>query len=69
MIIYLDADLYFFNDPKILIKELGNDDLLITEHRYTKKYDQSFNSGKYCVQFMIFKNNSFDRFTNITLRI
>lgn len=57
MMIYLDADLYFFNDPKVLIDELGNDDVMITEHRYTKKYDQTLVSGKYCVQFMIFKNN------------
>lgn len=55
--IYLDADLYFFNNPKILIDELGNDDVTITEHRYTKEYDQTATSGKYCVQFMIFKNN------------
>lgn len=54
--IYLDADIYFFNDPKILIDELGNKDVMITEHRYTKKYDQSAVSGKYCVQFMVFKN-------------
>jgi hypothetical protein len=58
MMIYLDADLYFFNDPKILISELENNDVMITEHRYTKKYDQSVTSGKYCVQFMVFKNNS-----------
>jgi hypothetical protein len=57
LITYLDADLYFFNDPKILIEELGEKDVLITEHRYTKKYDQSLASGKYCVQFMVFKNN------------
>lgn len=56
-IIYLDADLFFFNDPKILIDELGDKDVMITEHRYTKKYDQATTSGKYCVQFMIFKNN------------
>jgi hypothetical protein len=57
MMIYLDADLYFFNNPKILITELGDKDVMITAHRYTKKYDQSAVSGKYCVQFMIFKNN------------
>lgn len=55
--IYLDADLYFFNNPKILIDELGNGDVMITKHRYTKEYDQTATSGKYCVQFMIFKNN------------
>ncbi len=54
---YLDADLYFFSDPKILIEELGEKSVSIIEHRYTPKYDQSKNSGKYCVQFMTFKND------------
>lgn len=53
---YLDADLYFFGDPKILIDEMGDKSVLITEHRYTLKYDQSATSGIYCVQFMTFKN-------------
>lgn len=56
-LIYLDADLYFYNNPQILLDELGGDDVMITEHRYTKRYDQSAFSGKYCVQFMVFKNN------------
>lgn len=54
---YIDADLYFFSDPKILIEELGEKSVSIIEHRYTPKYDQSKNSGKYCVQFMTFKND------------
>lgn len=54
---YLDADLYFFSDPKILIDELKDKSVMITSHRYTPKYDQSKFSGKYCVQFMTFKNN------------
>ncbi len=54
---YIDADLYFFSDPKILIEEMGNKAVSIIEHRYTPQYDQSKNSGKYCVQFMTFKNN------------
>lgn len=54
---YLDADLYFFTDPSVLIDEMGDDDVMITEHRYTPVYDQSKTSGKYCVQFMTFKNN------------
>lgn len=55
---YIDSDLYFYADPSVLIDEMGNDDVLITEHRYTPKYDQSKTSGKYCVQFMTFKNNA-----------
>lgn len=54
---YLDADLYFFSDPKILIDEMGEKSVSIISHRYTPQYDQSEISGKYCVQFMTFKND------------
>ncbi len=53
---YIDADMSFYSDPKVLVDEMGNDSVLITEHRYTAKYDQSITSGKYCVQFVTFKN-------------
>lgn len=55
---YLDADLYFFSDPAVLLEEMKDSSVLITEHRYTPKYDQTNVSGKYCVQFMSFKNNT-----------
>jgi hypothetical protein len=55
---YIDADLYFFSNPNNLVDEMGSNDVLITEHRYTKKYDQSATSGIYCVQFVTFKNTS-----------
>ena len=54
---YLDADLYFFASPKILLDEMGDKSILITPHRYTKKYDQSEKTGIYCVQFVTIKNN------------
>lgn len=53
---YLDADLFFYNDPKVLIDEMGDKDVLITSHRYTPEYDLSATCGKYCVQFVTFKN-------------
>lgn len=53
---YIDSDLFFFADPKVLIEEMGDKDVLITSHRYSPQYDQSATSGKYCVQFMTFKN-------------
>lgn len=55
--IYVDADLYFFSDPKVLIDEMGNNSVLLTEHRYTKLYDKAATSGKYCVQFILFRND------------
>lgn len=54
---YIDADLLFYNDPKVLIDEMGSNSVLITEHRYTPEYNQSDTSGKYCVQFVCFKND------------
>lgn len=54
---YVDADICFFSDPAVLIEEMGNKSVLITGHRYTKAYDQSATSGKYCVQFLTFRND------------
>lgn len=55
---YIDADLFFFSDPGLLFEELSADEsVIITEHRYTSKYDQTAISGKYCVQFVYFKND------------
>ena len=54
---YLDADLYFYKDPKILIEEKKNVSCIITKHNYSTKYDQTKTSGIFCVQFMFFRNN------------
>ena len=55
----MDADLYFFHKPSEVIKEFhaSGQDVMITRHNYTPKYDQTTTSGIYCVQFMTFKNN------------
>jgi hypothetical protein len=54
---YLDADLYFFSSPSPLLEELDSKSILLTEHHYTPYYDQAELSGKYCVQFMTFRND------------
>ena len=54
---YLDADLFFYRDPKILINEAKDSSCIISKHNYSKRYDQTNTSGIYCVQFMYFKNN------------
>jgi hypothetical protein len=53
---YLDSDLYFFHNPQVLIEEMGDNDVLITEHRYSHNTAESELTGKYCVQFITFKN-------------
>lgn len=55
--IYVDADIYFFKNPQVLFDEMGHNSVLITEHRYTPSYNLSNKTGKYCVQFMIFRND------------
>lgn len=54
---YLDADIYFYQNPGLLIDEMGDNSVLITPHNYHHKYDASAISGIYCVQFTTFKNN------------
>lgn len=55
---YIDADLVFYDSPQVLWDELGDSSVFITEHRYTEKYDQSSDSGIYCVQYITFKNDT-----------
>jgi hypothetical protein len=55
---YIDADMFFYQNPKVLIDEKPSDKhVIITEHRYTPQYDKSKLSGKYCVQFMYFDDS------------
>lgn len=53
---YLDADTFFYDDPTVLINEMGDNSVLITPHNYHILYDQRAESGIYCVQFITFKN-------------
>jgi hypothetical protein len=55
---YIDADLFFYQNPQIIFNEMGDSSILLTEHRYPKKFNRSEKSGKYCVQFVTFLNDS-----------
>jgi hypothetical protein len=57
MCTYLDADMMFFESPAVLFEEMGGDSVMITEHRYSPRYNKEALSGKYCVQFVSFKND------------
>lgn len=52
---YLDADLYFFSDPKPLYEECPEADVLLMDHRYTPWYNLSETNGQYCAGYMHFK--------------
>jgi hypothetical protein len=60
---YIDADIYFFNDPSPVFDEVNNYNAIITEHRYHNINDQTSVSGRFCVQF-----NSFVR-TESSLKV
>lgn len=57
---YIDSDLFFYSDPAVLISELdrNNKNVLITEHRfsYLPRLYELKRAGRFCVQFMTFKN-------------
>ena len=57
MCTYIDADIFFYSSPKPIFNELGAKSILITEHRYSPQYNKEVKSGKYCVQFITFKND------------
>ena len=59
---YIDADMYFYSDPQVLLDEIKEDncDVGIVEHRFGrgKVQEQQLEiAGKYCVEFNTFKNN------------
>ena len=53
---YLDADMYFLRSPEPIFREFeaSGKSVLITEHAYDAQYDQSADSGRFCVQFVTF---------------
>lgn len=57
MCTYLDADMMFFGSPRALFDEMGNSSVMITEHRYSPQYNKEAKTGKYCVQFVSFRND------------
>ena len=56
---YIDADMYFYSDPKILIEEMitAGKSVMITPHRFPRKNSEIERiAGTYCVEFNTFKN-------------
>lgn len=59
---YLDSDTFFYADPKILLDEAESAAVLLTEHNFWPERGKATeDSGKFCVQFMQFKNNEAGR--------
>ena len=56
---YIDADVFFYKNVDPIFEEfkLSSRDIFITEHGYHRDYNKAANSGLFCVQFLIIKNN------------
>ena len=56
---YIDADMYFYQDPQVLIDEMvyAGSSSQVVEHRFAKGDDRAWRVGTYCVEFNTFKND------------
>lgn len=59
---YIDADIYFFANPLVLIQEILDNQCSVglVEHRFERNYEygrQVFSNGKYCIEFNTFLSN------------
>lgn len=54
---YLDSDICFFSSLKEEFVEIRKYSVFLTKHNYHINYDQSNESGLFCVQFVTFKND------------
>ncbi len=54
-ITYLDSDLFFIGNPKIAFDEIGDRSIAITKQGISEKSEKLY--GKYCVQYMFFRND------------
>ena len=57
-ITYLDADLYFFSDPKKVFDEIENKSIAIIEHRFHWTTKRQLKYGRFNVGWVTFKNDS-----------
>lgn len=54
-ITYLDSDLFFLSNPKVIEKETGDSSVVITEQNISE--DAAKRYGRYCVQYLTFKSD------------
>ena len=57
LITYVDADLYFYADPRQLFQEIGDHSTAIIEHRYAPRYKAMETCGKYNVGWLSFRRD------------
>jgi hypothetical protein len=58
---YLDADLYFFNDPNMLLSTSEETNVVIVSHQFPEKFSHLNIFGKYNVGWLQFNNSKIGR--------
>jgi len=53
---YVDADTYFYSDPRPFFDEIGNDSVLIIPHNFSPKYKGEIKNGIFNAGYITFKN-------------
>ena len=54
---YLDADMLFFSSPKPIFEEIGSKSVGLSLHNFASNLKYTEVYGKYCVQFVFFRND------------
>lgn len=58
---YMDTDLYFFEDPKLLLSQMEENSVLLSEHRYSQNFQKEVwdpnEPGIYNAGWLAFKND------------
>lgn len=61
VVTYLDADLFFFDNPEPLYEEFGEQSILIVAHRFPDHMRYRECHGLYNVSFLVFRNDEHGR--------
>lgn len=54
---YIDVDMQFFSSPQPIYEEIGTKSVGLSLHNFSSNLQHSEIYGKYCVQFIYFKND------------
>lgn len=58
LLTYVDADMYFFNDPAPAFREIGAASVAITSHRYAPQTRDLYEYGEYNVGWLSFRRDT-----------
>lgn len=61
LVTYVDADILFYASPAPIYDELGDDSILIIEHRFPERRRHLATHGRFNVGYLTFRNDTYGR--------